>query len=108
MGNPSWPNTIIIGGIPFALQFAEHVIGDGGLSLVGQIDYEHQTIQIKEGTPDQTKGLTILHECLHGIMVQAGINEHDEQLIEQLSYGLTTLMYLNPNLFAKLGNVFSP
>lgn len=103
----TWPGTIILGGIPYTLAFETTIIDDG-ISLLGQINYTEQTIRIRSSLPPQTAALTIIHEVVHGLLTQLGFRDHDEQFIEQLSYALSGLLYANPHLLGKLGEVFTP
>lgn len=74
----------------------------------GYTDNENLKIVIKKSLAKGKMEVTILHEILHGILIQAGLNlsEDDdsfyEQMIEVLSHSLYALIKNNPKLIKLL------
>ena len=70
-------------------------------------DNENLKLVIKRTLAKGKMEVTILHEVLHAILIQAGLNldeaddSHFEQIIEVLSHSLLALIKNNPN-FIKL------
>lgn len=72
--------------------------------VLGEIFYGKAKIYIDDEQSEQTKPTTLMHEILHGILVQAGqykANEN-EGLINALSFSLVQLIRDNPELVAYL------
>jgi ssRNA-specific RNase YbeY (16S rRNA maturation enzyme) len=59
----------------------------------GEIDFEAQIIRIDAALSDDRKGLTLLHELLHGVCEALGYDEisDDEQKIQ----GIASALYLS-------------
>lgn len=68
----------------------------------GLMDYAQAKISISNKQDDQIKVQTLLHEILHGIMHQAGYIDHDEGVINTLSYGLIQVIRDNPELYTEI------
>ncbi|MDD3414878.1 MAG: hypothetical protein PHY47_12870 [Lachnospiraceae bacterium] len=79
-------NNIKIGGINYNIEFCSNP-DQNDYNIDGQIKYNAQTIKIRSDGGKDYKKVVLLHEILHGIFEQKYI-EHDEELIEKLSYGL--------------------
>lgn len=68
--------------------------GTGMAWLNGRVQCQDALIELEAGLPNDVKRVALLHEAMHAILEQAGI-EHSEQVIIALSYG--TLALLNDN-----------
>jgi len=60
---------------------------DGNIDLNGHIIYNDMEIKLEKSLAPIPKAITLLHEILHGIIIQSGW-KHNELLIEMLSYNL--------------------
>lgn len=72
--------------------------------VLGEIFYGKAKIYIDDEQSEQTKPTTLMHEIMHGILVQTGqykANEN-EGLINALSFSLVQLIRDNPELIAYL------
>lgn len=73
----------------------------------GYTDNDNLKIVIKKSLAAGKMEVVILHEILHGILIQAGLNLSDdedkfyEQMVEIMSHSLYALIKNNPN-FIKL------
>lgn len=66
----------------------------------GQIVMTEDVIELHPNLSPTRQKTTLLHEAIHSIMEQAGIPEHDEQIINILSSGFVRLLDDNPGVFA--------
>lgn len=71
--------------------------GTGMDWLNGRVRCEKALIEVESELPDDVKRVALLHEAMHAILEQAGI-EHSEQVIIALSYGVLALLNDNPSL----------
>ena len=62
----------------------------------GQIDYGEQVIRLEANMSPERKWLTLWHEIVHALMEQAGLNQHDEQVVTILGYGIPAVLQDNP------------
>lgn len=90
---------IIIGNVSyraFVVQMAHGTLGETRLQC--------NEIYLADITTDQPRLNTLLHECVHIILEQAGQLEaaQNEGLIVALTYGLLGLVQNNPELIAVL------
>lgn len=92
-------NKIRIGPIEYEISKTPE-LQDDGRELSGAIIYHLASIQLLDGLSDQMTHVVLLHELLHGIMHQAGIENHSEGLIEALAYGLLDLARNNPTFLS--------
>ena len=91
--------TVWIGGIPYSVQVRDGLISqDGTAVLWGEIIHSKQIINIDATQEPEHQVVTLLHEIMHGLLTQAGIKEHSEQILETLSYGLVAVLFSNPEL----------
>ena len=77
-----------------------HSVNDAGAKqwLHGHILYADAEIRIGyEQAPDM-KVATLWYEALHGILNQAGQDDHSEEIIIALGYGIVRLIRDNPEL----------
>ncbi len=94
------PSVILINSMPY------QVVEEAGLRpqeedyqrLYGYIQGDKMQISIEKNMQPQMKTAVLIHEVIHGILDQAGVSEHDEQLINILTYGFIGVMRQNPEL----------
>ena len=81
-------NQIKILGIEYKLEEVEQV--NKNQRLFGEIDFVNQTIKIEKDLNEDRKKQVLLHEILHGICEQLGIEEinNNETLIQSISSAL--------------------
>lgn len=92
---------VIIGGISYEIRMVDELMVDE--QALGYIEFEKQLISIDPAIPDQRKAQTIIHEITHGIFYEAGMREHEEELVDRLSIVLTRLIVeTDPKLFDKI------
>jgi len=88
---------IKIGATKYRIVTEKNLVGDDGLKrLDGHIRYSSSEIKLDADLGPQARRQVIWHEVLHGIMTHAGIETHDEHLIEAISYGLMNVLQDNP------------
>lgn len=96
------PDKVQIGPISFQVKEVDdlHTTDDDGKKkwLHGHILYADATIKVASDQVEDMKVATIWHEALHGLMDQAGMDEHPEAIIRMLGYGLVRLIRDNPTL----------
>jgi len=66
--------------------------------LDGSASYSHCRIGIEKGLNKQAKRLTLWHEIIHCILVQNGVGEHDERVVDAMAYGILDVLQDNPEL----------
>lgn len=91
-----------IGAVTYSVKLKDdlHTVQDDGgkLALHGHILWSSAEIRIAaEQVPDM-KLCTLWHEALHGILQNAGHDEHPESAIIALGYGIVQLIRDNPEL----------
>ena len=75
------------------------VDGDGKKSgLHGHILWSEAEIRVAGDQSEQVKVVTVWHEVIHGILNNAGINDHPEQVVLALGFGIVQLIRDNPDL----------
>lgn len=72
--------------------------GDERKDLHGQIWQDKLQIDVEADQNEQMRIATVLHESLHGILNHAGHEDHSEQLIIALGFGLVDFIRDNPEL----------
>lgn len=83
------PNAIRIGSIDYDIKFFKGAIGNTDL---GQHDGKNSTIELTTDTNPQMQFKTFVHEVLHAIIFQYGVDipeEQEEQVVIQLTSGVT-------------------
>lgn len=96
------PETIKINWRTYTIIQGEHRSGDEGGDLLGEIDYEQNTIYLYREQNEENKRITLLHEIFHGIMYFMGRGDirDDEPFITALTEQFYQVMKDNPALFA--------
>ena len=75
----------------------------GELDRYGDVSYFDQTIRVHTSQSKENLVNTLLHECLHAMMYDYGIEEYNnEQLIHSLTNCLLCFMQDNKELAKKL------
>ena len=94
------PNSVRIAGVEYCVIEHEH-LDDGKSVLRGQIDFCSNKIALNIGLEldCQRRCITLLHEILHGIWYNAGIDEQyddaEEEIVEKLAKGLYMVLQDN-------------
>ncbi len=106
------PEQVQIGPVSYAVKEVDdlHTTDEDGKKkwLHGHIVYADATIKVAGDQSEDMKITTIWHELLHGLMDQAGVDDHPEALIRMLGYGLVRLIRDNPALVqATVGEIKS-
>lgn len=75
-------------GIPYKI--VEEDIVDGSSSYLGMITYSQCTIQIKKGQPPELYTQSLIHEIVHGMLVNIGRNDlsEDETFVQSLAMAI--------------------
>lgn len=73
--------------------------------LWGLCLHSRQELRVSKHLTNQVWALTALHEVLHAILASAGVQAHDEVLIDALSHRLFELVRENPDFIEYLQNV---
>ena len=97
------PKKVRIGLYTFKVIITEQPIyrfeEDGAKYLDGRINTRLEQIQINgEDTTERTRVQVLMHEIIHGILNQGGFQDHNEEFVECLSFGLIPLIRDNPDL----------
>ena len=93
------PVAVKIGALVYAVEYIERLVSvDKGTKLNGNILYNPCLIRVEAESDEQIQAVTVLHEILHGILMQAGRDEHEEKDVEVLAYGLFDVLRSNPTL----------
>lgn len=96
------PDKVQIGPIPYSVKEVDdlHDVNDEGKKrwLHGVIKWASATIEVERGQSEDVKVTTLVHEALHGILNNAGQDDHPESMIIALGFGLVQLLRDNPDL----------
>lgn len=96
-----------IGAVTYDVAFVDNLVSlrDDGTykDLHGTVSYTTCMIKIEAEQDRQVQEATVLHEAIHAILHNAGQDEHDENLVVALGFGLHALLKENPDLVAWLG-----
>lgn len=94
------PQSVRVGAFEYTIRI-EDDLKDGSQKLDGWIQHSQTLILLDRSLSAQVMRVTLWHEVLHGIMVQAG---HDDVLkdpeIEALAHGIVGVLRDNPWLGA--------
>jgi hypothetical protein len=105
-------NALKIGAVTYDVRFVGELTrrhDDGTwVGLHGVVDYVDCTIRIEAEQNVQVKRTTVLHEAVHAILHNAGLDDHDERLVVALGFGLDALLRENPALVEWLGLLPAP
>lgn len=89
------PSKIKVASMEYAIVEKEVVTIEGDRNYDGACSYYNEQIDIREGMSWNRKKNTFVHELLHAVMFEAGMYEHDEELINRLTPVLTQTLSNN-------------
>lgn len=92
--------TVKIGGLIYTISKKADLQGKDG--PWGQIRYKTQEIELDDSLSEQLEDQTLIHEMTHGILVEAGYTEHEEDQANRI--GLILYQVLKDNDFSWLHN----
>lgn len=89
------PKSIRIGSVDYDVYYLRGL--SSGDTLLGQINYGQCSILLEESLPASRAREVLAHEMAHGILFEAGYNDHDEDKANRL--GKVLAMILRDNDF---------
>ena len=92
------PRTVKIGALIYDICHIFKLEDHNGRELYGKITHGSTTIELDRDMGDQRKAVTLIHEILHSILDQAGINKHPEKILTALAFGIYEMIRENPDL----------
>ncbi|MCP0885897.1 hypothetical protein LB941_00930 [Ligilactobacillus sp. WILCCON 0076] len=97
---------IKIGGIIYKVENVKR-LEDDNQSAWGVTQYENAHISIRDKIEKQKYYQTIIHEALHGMLHEAGVDNlaNDESLVTPLGNMLYQFIVDNPKLIEKINNL---
>jgi phage protein len=90
--------SVKIGGLTYDVKKSSDLQGKNG--NWGQIQYKTQEIMLDDSLKEQVEDQTLIHEITHGILVEAGYNDHEEDLADRV--GKVLYQVLTDNDFSWL------
>jgi hypothetical protein len=66
-----------------------------GKFVAGVIDYFEQRIDTYIGLSPEAEWVNLWHETIHGILHNAGIDDHDEKMVNALAHGICQVLVDN-------------
>ena len=84
------PNEVKIGWKKYKVALANEALNSGE-TLYGQIDYDRQTITLRQSNTEEQNEETLIHEVLHGISDMYGM-EMTEEFVAKLSNAVYTFL----------------
>ena len=91
------PNSIRIAGVEYEIQLVPN-LNNGTDLAYGHIDYENSVIELSEtiGLGHQRRCITLLHEILHGIRDNNGMEiENEEAIVDMFAKGIYQVLQDN-------------
>lgn len=64
--------------------------------VAGVINYFDQRIDTYVGLSSEAEWVNLWHEIIHGILHNAGIDNHDESMVNALAHGICQILVDNP------------
>ncbi len=98
------PKAVAVGGLLYGVHAWNHDEALAG-DLLGYCDNLKGHIKIADGLNDQRTAEVLLHEVLHAIFHQSGIEatrEGEEKVVSGMTYGLIGLIRHNPDFMPYL------
>ena len=80
--NDMLPKSVRVAGIDYKVQEVVEFIGEP--EMLGCVIYPFAQIRVKESLPADKKWQVFIHELLHAIFMEAGFEEHDEEMVNRL------------------------
>lgn len=87
---------IKIGAINYSVVLVEDLEDGEGNRLDGNIVYGLCQIRLDSKLSEQAQLQVAWHEAIHAILSHAGINRHNDNLIDALAYGVMDVIRNNP------------
>lgn len=91
------PNSIRIAGVEYEVQIVPN-LNNGTNLAYGHIDYENSVIELSDtiGLGHQHRCITLLHEILHGIRDNNGMEiENEEAIVDMFAKGIYQVLQDN-------------
>ena len=101
-GGMNIPGVIRIGSCYYDVEFTNDTLTVDGREVMGVIEYYNHVIRIKMGMGDvQQQEQTFLHELVHGIIRDGGIElgDQEEIIVDKIAKGLHQVILDNPRMF---------
>jgi hypothetical protein len=76
-------------------------VSEAPIRECGLIDYDSQTICLRDSLGKDTQAVTLWHEIIHGILYNMGQTNHDEILVDGIAHGIVQVLNDNPHLRGK-------
>ena len=95
MSRWSYPKAILIAAAEY------RIVQEEGLEALGEFSIDGETIKIRKGLSDRTRGLTLLHEIIHAISDTLGANLTEEE-VRAMEQGFAMFMRDNPTVIQKI------
>ena len=96
---------IAVGGIDYVVHRipSNEMIADvEGETLFGDVEYLSSLIRINEDASPTRQEQTLVHELVHAMMFEAGIEEQDENLVNRLDKVFYQFLKQNTDFFERL------
>lgn len=81
--------TVKICGIPYKIIEVDYI--EGNDRVIGEISYDECIIKIRKGQFPEYEKQTIIHEIVHGMLVQIGRNDlsNDETFVQTMALAIS-------------------
>lgn len=100
------PGRVKIGPVVYEIHYEKNPVGadeDGkAVWLNWRCRINEASIMLDSTLADDMKPVVLLHETMHAILEQAGVEDHPESLVKALGYGIVQMLRENPELVAYL------
>ncbi|CZR02356.1 hypothetical protein [Trichococcus collinsii] len=96
-----FPRTIKIGGLLYGVEITKDLQGKEG--NWGHIAYKETKIRIDDNLNPQLTNQTLIHEMTHGILMEAGYSEHEEEMADRIGKVLYQVLKDNDFIFIQEG-----
>ena len=96
---------IAVAGINYAVHrmpSSEMIAENEGETLFGDVEYLSSTIRINEDASPTRQEQTLVHELVHAMMFEAGIEDQDENLVNRLDKVFYQFLKQNTDFFERL------
>ena len=93
------PETIRIGSVDYDVAYQSGL--SSGDTLLGQINFGQCTIRLEESLPASRAREVLAQELAHGILFEAGYEDHDEEQANRLGKVLAMLLRDNDFTFMR-------
>lgn len=97
-----FPKSIKIGGLVYKVEQVEDLARlEMEEDLAGMIYYRDAEIKIDKDLPTQIASHTLIHETTHGILLEAGYTEHEEEMADRIGKVLYQVLIDNDFSFLR-------